>query len=77
MALPGEGGLTDAPTAPKFDVVQTEVKRLLKDKILVGHAVFNDLSVSLPGAPHTRRPHSCCIPFVREDLVWNWSLMVI
>ena len=34
------------PTAPTFEGIQPRIKALLKDKILVGHAVFNDLCVS-------------------------------
>lgn len=32
-------------SAPTFDVVQAQVNRLLKGKILVGHALQNDLKV--------------------------------
>ncbi len=31
--------------AKPFEEIQTQVAELLKDKILVGHAVFNDLKV--------------------------------
>ncbi|KAK4688207.1 hypothetical protein P7C73_g1899, partial [Tremellales sp. Uapishka_1] len=35
----------DLDGAPTFEQVQARVKALVKDKIIVGHAVFNDLSV--------------------------------
>ncbi|ORX35555.1 ribonuclease H-like domain-containing protein [Kockovaella imperatae] len=34
----------DLDDAPRFQEVQAKIKEILKDKILVGHAVFNDLS---------------------------------
>ena len=37
----------DLPARP-FDEVQKKVADLLKDRILVGHAVYNDLKVCLP-----------------------------
>lgn len=33
-------------SAPSFEEVRTKVKEIVKDKILVGHALFNDLAVS-------------------------------
>lgn len=33
--------------APEFKTVQLEVSRILKEKILVGHSLKNDLEVSL------------------------------
>ena len=33
------------PVAPEFSVVQKQVSDLLKDRILVGHSVQNDLKV--------------------------------
>lgn len=33
------------PTAKPFDTVQKQVAELLKDRILIGHAVYNDLKV--------------------------------
>jgi hypothetical protein len=33
-------------TAKPFDAVQKQVAELLKDRILIGHAVYNDLKVS-------------------------------
>ena len=35
-------------SAPRFSEVQSKIKAILQDKILVGHAVFNDLAVSAP-----------------------------
>ena len=32
--------------APKFEEVRQKVKEIIQDKILVGHALFNDLAVS-------------------------------
>jgi RNA exonuclease 4 len=33
-------------TAKPFDIVQKQVAELLQDRILIGHAVYNDLKVS-------------------------------
>ena len=33
------------PVAPEFSVVQKQVSDMLKDRILVGHSVQNDLKV--------------------------------
>lgn len=38
--------LTRGLSAKPFDQIQKQVAELLKDRILVGHAVFNDLKVS-------------------------------
>lgn len=32
--------------APTFETIQAKVKELVRDKIIVGHAVFNDFAVS-------------------------------
>jgi DNA polymerase III epsilon subunit-like protein len=32
--------------APTFEQIQPRIKAILQDKILIGHAVFNDLAVS-------------------------------
>jgi hypothetical protein len=39
--------------AKSFEAVQTQVAALLKDRILVGHAVYNDLKALLLSHPHT------------------------
>jgi DNA polymerase III epsilon subunit-like protein len=36
----------DLDGAPPFEEVRAKVKELIKDKIIVGHALFNDLAVS-------------------------------
>lgn len=38
---------SDVMNAPPFDDVQKQVAGMIKDKILIGHAVENDLKVSL------------------------------
>lgn len=38
---------SDVMNAPPFDDVQKQVAGVIKDKILIGHAVENDLKVSL------------------------------
>ncbi|KAJ7895822.1 ribonuclease H-like domain-containing protein [Mycena leptocephala] len=43
----------DMVNAKSFEAVQTQVAALLKDRILVGHAVYNDLKALLLSHPHT------------------------
>ncbi|KAJ6529053.1 ribonuclease H-like domain-containing protein [Mycena vulgaris] len=42
---------SDMIKAKPFDQIQTQVAALLKDRVLVGHAVFNDLKVLLLSHP--------------------------
>ena len=44
------------PSGEVFEVVQREVAALLKGRVLVGHAVYNDLKVLMLSHPkkHTR-----------------------
>lgn len=42
-------------TAKPFDAVQKQVAELLKDRILIGHAVYNDLKVSTLDLTFCRR----------------------
>jgi hypothetical protein len=41
----------DAPIAKSFEEVQKTVAGLFKDRILVGHAVYNDLKVGVQMVP--------------------------
>ncbi|KAJ7866483.1 ribonuclease H-like domain-containing protein [Mycena leptocephala] len=43
----------DMANAKPFEAVQTQVAAVLKDRILVGHAVHNDLKALLLSHPHT------------------------
>lgn len=42
---------SDVINAPSFEEVQKKVDVLIKERILIGHAVENDLKVSLHGPP--------------------------
>ncbi|KAF9496322.1 hypothetical protein BDN71DRAFT_1482216 [Pleurotus eryngii] len=44
----------DMVNAKPFEEIQTQVAELLKDKILVGHAVFNDLKALLLSHPRSQ-----------------------
>ena len=50
--------------APKFEDVKQKVKELVQDKILVGHAIFNDLAVS-PSALSAMCPRSRSAPMLQ------------
>lgn len=50
--------LTPSASAPSFSQVQAKVKALVKDKIIVGHAVFNDLAVSPESEAEADRPRT-------------------
>lgn len=53
----------DMRGAPTFDVVQKKVKELVKDKIIVGHAVFNDLAAVQHRHPYPDvRDTACYVP---------------
>lgn len=40
--------------APSFAEVQKQVAALIKDRILIGHAISNDTTVRLRRSPHPR-----------------------
>lgn len=58
----------------QFEVVQKEVAEMLKGRILVGHALHNDLKV----LPFRATPHTClCAPaggrFITRNVCPMWG----
>jgi RNA exonuclease 4 len=64
-SAPMPGASNSTPTAQKFEDVQKRVADLLQDRILVGHAVHNDLKALLLSHPRaqTRDTQICAYKF--------------
>ena len=61
-------GLRVGGVAPKFEQVQAEVREKIRGKIVVGHALFNDLAVSNLITP------SCMKPLEADEGIRNYDV---
>jgi RNA exonuclease 4 len=72
-----ETSLMLIPAKP-FEAVQTRVSAVLKDRILVGHAVHNDLKALLLSHPHTAtRDTQVCSHWASSFLILNTSRSIM